>query len=142
MLNDQITPHLPKDNEEVNAHVKHLQAMLDVATGAGPIHDQEGEDRGHEGDHRHSPYGDSTSSITPPKEHGRGHGRDNCNLCDVIRSKDTRGQIENQRRDRVRDEQEQCIESDYDYYGAYYDQPHRQHSLAGGHVLGGVKAYS
>jgi hypothetical protein len=24
MLIDQLTPHLPKDNEEVNAHVKHL----------------------------------------------------------------------------------------------------------------------
>jgi hypothetical protein len=27
ILIDQITPHLPKENEEVNAHVKHLQAM-------------------------------------------------------------------------------------------------------------------
>jgi hypothetical protein len=32
MLIDQITPHLPKDNEEVNVHVKCLQAMLDAAT--------------------------------------------------------------------------------------------------------------
>jgi hypothetical protein len=24
MLINQLTPHLPKDNEEVNAHVKHL----------------------------------------------------------------------------------------------------------------------
>jgi hypothetical protein len=23
MLIDQLTPHMPKDNEEVNAHVKH-----------------------------------------------------------------------------------------------------------------------
>jgi hypothetical protein len=30
MLDDQITPHLPKDNEEVNAQVKRLQAMLDA----------------------------------------------------------------------------------------------------------------
>jgi hypothetical protein len=39
MLIDQITPHLPKDNEEVNAHVKRLQAMLDAAIVADPIHD-------------------------------------------------------------------------------------------------------
>jgi hypothetical protein len=32
MLVDQIIPHLPKDNEEVNAHVKRLQAMFDTAT--------------------------------------------------------------------------------------------------------------
>jgi phage gp45-like len=32
MLMDQLTPHLSKDNVEVNAHVKCLQAMLDVAT--------------------------------------------------------------------------------------------------------------
>jgi hypothetical protein len=24
MLIDQLTPHLPKENEEVNAHLKHL----------------------------------------------------------------------------------------------------------------------
>jgi hypothetical protein len=38
MLIDQITPHLPKDNEEVNAHVKRLQAMLDVATVMDLVH--------------------------------------------------------------------------------------------------------
>jgi hypothetical protein len=27
LLVDQITPHLPKDNEEVNAHAKRLQVM-------------------------------------------------------------------------------------------------------------------
>jgi hypothetical protein len=36
MLIDQLTPHLPKDNEEVNAQVKLLQAMLDVATVVDP----------------------------------------------------------------------------------------------------------
>jgi thiamine phosphate synthase YjbQ (UPF0047 family) len=30
MLVDQITHHLPKDNEEVNTHVKCLQMMLDA----------------------------------------------------------------------------------------------------------------
>jgi hypothetical protein len=32
MLADQITPHLPKDNKEVNVHMKSLQAQLDAAT--------------------------------------------------------------------------------------------------------------
>jgi hypothetical protein len=41
MLIDQITTHLPKDNEEVNAHVKHLQAMLDAATMVDLVHDRE-----------------------------------------------------------------------------------------------------
>jgi hypothetical protein len=39
------------------------------------------------------------------------------------------------------DEQEQRDERDYDYYGPYYDQPQRQHSPEGGHILGGIKAY-
>jgi hypothetical protein len=37
------TTHLPKDNKEVNAHVKHLQAMLDVATMVDPTHDHDDE---------------------------------------------------------------------------------------------------
>jgi hypothetical protein len=39
-------------------------------------------------------------------------------------------------------EQEQREERDYDYYGPYYDQPHRQHSIEGGRNAGGVKALS
>jgi hypothetical protein len=39
MLVDQITPHLPKDNEEVNTHVKMAQEMLDVATVVDPVYD-------------------------------------------------------------------------------------------------------
>jgi hypothetical protein len=66
MLIDQITPHFPKGNEEVNAHVKRLQGMLDAATIVDPVHDQEDKDLGHEDDHRHPPHGDSASSITPP----------------------------------------------------------------------------
>jgi hypothetical protein len=85
MLIDQITPpHLPKDNEEVNVHVKCLQAMLDAATVADPVHDQEDGDRGHEDDHRQSPRGDSTSSITPPEERGQERGGDNRDLCNII----------------------------------------------------------
>jgi hypothetical protein len=35
--NNQSThPHLPNDNEEVNTHVKRLQAMLDAATVVDP----------------------------------------------------------------------------------------------------------
>jgi hypothetical protein len=45
MLIDQLTPHLPKDNKEVNAHVKHLQAMLDVATMVDPTLDRDVEAR-------------------------------------------------------------------------------------------------
>jgi hypothetical protein len=45
MLIDQLTPHLPKDNKEVNAHVKHLQAMLDVATVVDPTLDRDVEAR-------------------------------------------------------------------------------------------------
>jgi hypothetical protein len=52
MLIDQLTPHLPKHNEEVNAHVKHLQAMLDAATVVDPVLNRDGEVRGHELDHQ------------------------------------------------------------------------------------------
>jgi hypothetical protein len=45
-------PHLPKDNEEVNAHMKHLQAMLDTTTVVDPALDRDDEARGHELDHR------------------------------------------------------------------------------------------
>jgi hypothetical protein len=52
MLIDQLTPHLPKDNEEVNAHVKCLQAMLDAVTVVDLVLDHDDEARGHELDHR------------------------------------------------------------------------------------------
>jgi molybdopterin-guanine dinucleotide biosynthesis protein len=71
--------------------------MLDVATIADPVHDQEDGDRGHEDDHRQSPHGDSASSITPLEEHVRGRGRDNRDLRDVIHDRDACGQIENWR---------------------------------------------
>jgi hypothetical protein len=112
MLIDHITPHLPKDNEEVNAHVKCLQAMLDAATVVDPVHDQEYEDWGHKDDHRHSPHGDSASSLTPLEECGQGHCRDNHDLRDVIHGKDAHGRIENRRQDRERVEQEQRGERD------------------------------
>jgi hypothetical protein len=98
--------------------------MLNAATVADLVHDQEDEDRGHEDDHRRSPRGDSANNITPLEEHGRGHGRDNHDLHDVIRGRDARGQIENRRLDQERDEREQRDERDYDYYGPYYGQPH------------------
>jgi hypothetical protein len=40
MIIDQLTPLLLKDSEEVNAQVKHLQAMLDVATMVDPALDR------------------------------------------------------------------------------------------------------
>jgi hypothetical protein len=83
-------PHLPKDNEEVNVHVKRLWAMLDVAMIADPAHDQGDEYRGHDDDHRGSPRGDSASSITPLE----GRGEDNHGLRDVICGRDACSQIE------------------------------------------------
>jgi hypothetical protein len=70
MLINQITPHLPKDNEEVNAHVKRLQVMLDVAMVVDLVQDQEDGGQGHEDDHRWSPQDDSASSITPSEDYG------------------------------------------------------------------------
>jgi hypothetical protein len=96
MLDDQITPHLPKDNEEVNAQVKRLQAMLDAWMVADLVYDQEDGDQGHDDDHWESLHGDSASSITPREECGRGHNRDHRDLRDVIRAKDARGRIESQ----------------------------------------------
>jgi hypothetical protein len=68
-------------------------------------------------------------------------------ICGHIKStfyehQHARGRIENWHRDRERDEQEQRDEKDYGYYGPYYQQPHRQCFLEGGHIPGGMKAYS
>jgi hypothetical protein len=43
MVVDQLTPHLPKDNEEVNTHVKHHQTMLDAAIVVDPALQREDE---------------------------------------------------------------------------------------------------
>jgi hypothetical protein len=84
MLIDQITPHLPKDNEEVNAHVKRLQVMLDATTVVEPTHNQGDRDHGHDDHHWRSAHEDLTSSITLLE--GRGEG--NHDLCDIIRARD------------------------------------------------------
>jgi hypothetical protein len=68
MLVNQLNPHRPKDNEEVNAHIKHPQAMLGAATVVDPILDPEDEAQGHEHDHPQSPQGDSANSLTPLAE--------------------------------------------------------------------------
>jgi hypothetical protein len=68
VLIDQLTPHLPKDNEEVNPHVKCFQAMLDATTVVDPMLYHDDELQGHVPDHRQSPHGDSASSPTPPEE--------------------------------------------------------------------------
>jgi hypothetical protein len=68
MLIDQLTPHLSKDNEEVNAHMKHLQEMLDAAIIVDLVLDRDDEAWGHEPDHRQSLRGDSASSLTPLEE--------------------------------------------------------------------------
>jgi hypothetical protein len=51
ILIDQLTPHLPKDNKEVNAHLKRLQAMLDGATVVDPALDYDDKAWGHEPSH-------------------------------------------------------------------------------------------
>jgi hypothetical protein len=84
MLIDQLTSHLPKDNEEVNAHVKRLQAMLDAATVVDLVLDHEDEVWGHELDLQQSPYGDSTSSLTPSEEHGQRQDQGDSDWCDII----------------------------------------------------------
>jgi hypothetical protein len=114
MLIDQLTPNLPKDNEEVNAHVKHLQEMLDVASVVDPALDRDDEARGHELDHRQSSCGDSASSLTPSKEHGQRRDQDDRDLHDIIRGRGARGRIKNHRQERERLEQEQHEERDYD----------------------------
>jgi hypothetical protein len=65
---------------------------------------------------------------------------DNCDLCDVIRSRDARDRIENRRHNREREGQEKHDERHYDYYVPYYDQPHWEQSAEVGHILGGIKA--
>jgi hypothetical protein len=72
MIIDQVTPHLPKDNEEVNAQVNCLQAMLDAATVVDPVLERGDGVRGQGPDHCQSPCGDSASSLTPPKKRDRG----------------------------------------------------------------------
>jgi hypothetical protein len=52
MLINQLTPHLPKENEEVNTHVKCLQAMLEAATVVDPMLNHDDEAWGHEHDHQ------------------------------------------------------------------------------------------
>jgi hypothetical protein len=51
MFIDQLTPHLHKDNQEVAAHVKQLQAMLDTATVMDPTPNHYDEAKGHDHDH-------------------------------------------------------------------------------------------
>jgi hypothetical protein len=116
--------------------------MLDTATVADRVYDQEDGDRGHDGDHQESLCGDSASSITPQEEHCWGRSRDHHDLRDVIRARDARGRIKSRHRNQEREEQEQRDERDYDYYGPYYDEPHRERSPEVGHILGSVKAYS
>jgi hypothetical protein len=68
MIIDQLTPHLPKDSEEVNTHVKHLQAMLDGAIVVVSVLELGDRVRGQDPDHRQSPCRDSARSLTPPQE--------------------------------------------------------------------------
>jgi hypothetical protein len=71
MLIDQTTLHLPKDNEEINAHVKRLHTILDTATIVDPALDCDNEAQVHEHDHQQSPHGDLASGLTPVEECGQ-----------------------------------------------------------------------
>jgi hypothetical protein len=62
---------VPKDNEEVNVHVKCLRAMLDAATVVDLVHNHEDGVWGHELVHWQSPRRYSASGITPLEESGR-----------------------------------------------------------------------
>jgi hypothetical protein len=84
MLIDQLTPHLPKDNQEVTAHVKRLQAMLDTTMVVDPTLNRDDEARGHDHDHRQSPHGDSANNLTPPEERSRRRDQDDRDLSDVL----------------------------------------------------------
>jgi hypothetical protein len=68
--------------------------MSDAATIAYPFYDQEDRDQGHADDHQESLRVDSASSITSLEERGRGCNSDNCDLHDIIRRRDARGQIQ------------------------------------------------
>jgi hypothetical protein len=127
-LFDQLSPYLPKDNEEVNVHVKRLQSMLDAVIMVDSIHDRDDSNWSKVPDHRQSPRRDSARSLTPPKEHGRRRDRVDPDLCNIVCDRDECGQIKNQRQERERIEQEHRDERGYDYYGHFYDQPHRQRS--------------
>jgi hypothetical protein len=94
---DQLTPLLPKDSEEVVAQVKHLYAILDVATMTDPILHQGVRRRGQEPDNYQSLCGDLASSISPPGKHDQSQGEED--LRDVIRNRDTCNKIENYRQE-------------------------------------------
>jgi hypothetical protein len=91
-----VNLHLPKDNQEVTAHVKRLQVMLDAAIVVDPTLNRDDEAWGHDRDHWKSPHGDSTSSLTPPEERDRRRDWDDPDLRDIIHGRDACGRIENQ----------------------------------------------
>jgi hypothetical protein len=66
--------------------------MLDTATVVDPELDSDDEARGHEPNHRQSPHGDSTSSLTPSEERDRRQEQDDRDLRDVIYGRDARSQ--------------------------------------------------
>jgi hypothetical protein len=98
MIIDQLTPLRPKDNKEVNAQVKHLQAMIDTAILVHSTLDCGERGWGRDADHHQSPCGDLASSITPLEEHGG--DRDNRDLCDFICNRDAHDKIENWHQER------------------------------------------
>jgi hypothetical protein len=88
-----------------------------------------------------SPWGLGQQHHSTEGAQSRAWQRQLC-LRDVNLGIHARGRIENRHQNRECDEQEQRDERDYDYYGPYYDQPHRQCSPEEGHIPGCVMAYS
>jgi hypothetical protein len=140
MIVHQLTTLLSKDSEEVSTRVKGIQAMLDVATIVDPTLDHGDKRWGQDTDHYQSPCGDSASSITPLVGHGR--DRDDRDMHDIIHKRDARDRIKNLCQEQDRIECKRRDERDYDYYGPYYDQPHRHRSPVRGCNEGGIKPFS
>jgi hypothetical protein len=67
---------------------------------------------------------------------------DDWDLHDVIHRRDACDQFENLCKEQDHIEQEQRNERDYDYYGVFYDQPHRQCSPEGWRNEGGVMDFT
>jgi hypothetical protein len=115
--------------------------MPDAATMMEPALHPGGQRRGQDPDHRQSPRGDSSSSISLSS---RGHdlGQGGGDLQDILCTKDAHDRIKNHREERDRADRKRHNERDYDFHGPYYDQPARRHSPTRRCNAGGIKPFS
>jgi hypothetical protein len=119
MIIDQLGPLLPKDNENVNAPPGHARCSYH----GEPTPECGDRRQGQDPDHRQSSRRESASSITLLKECDC--DQDKRDFCDIICNRYACDRIENRRQERDRIEHKQREERVHDYYGPYYDQPHR-----------------